>query len=225
MKISVILRNYATHIASLMALVALVLFIPASLTSSTVLRVFLIIFIVLLLGGGGVLLFLRSRHNGPRVHFFLYDRRRGRSRRYDELDAEAVQDAMAYYLSPFTKDATSLWRVIPKALLMQLDAQTQFRPLVTYRLLYLLSACDEEQIYQTFSQANERVVGYLCRAIGEEGDNEMADFVYHLKQKRICDRERVVQFFQKNKQRFAARALLCVERNFDRFYVSKNIFK
>lgn len=225
MKISVILRNYATYIAALVAVVALILFIPASLTASTVLRVFLIIFIVLLLGGGGTLLFLCSRHHGPQVHFFLYDRRRGRSRRYNELDGEVVQDAMAYYLEPFSKEPLSFWRELPKPLLLQLDAQTQFRPLVTYRLLYLLSACNAEQVYQIFAGANERVVTYLCHAIGDEGDNEMADFIYHLKKKCIADRERVVQFFQKNQQRFAARALLCVQRNFELFYVPKSKFK
>ena len=57
MKISVFLRNYATRVAIIAAVVALILFIPASLTASTALRVFLIVCILLLLGGGGVLLF------------------------------------------------------------------------------------------------------------------------------------------------------------------------
>ena len=111
MKISVILRNYATYIAMAAAVVALALFIPASLTASTVLRVFLIIFIVLLLGAGGALLYLRGRFNGPQVHFFLYDRRRARSRRYSELDGDAVQDAMARRPMPSRSSAalTSKW--------------------------------------------------------------------------------------------------------------------
>ena len=178
-----------------------------------------------MLGAGGALLYLRGRVNGPQVHFFLYDRRRARSRRYHELDGIAVQDAMGFYLKEFAKDQISLWRELPKPLLSQLDAQSQFKPLVTYRLLYVLAEADAERIYRTFSEANDRVVTYLCHAIADEGDNEMADFVYHLKNKRIEDRERVVQFFQKNKQRFAARALKCVERNFELFYVPKSIFK
>ncbi len=225
MKISSFLRNYATRLAFLLAFVALILFIPASLTASIGLRIFLIVLIVLMLGGGVALLFWGSRRNGPQVHYFLYDRRRARSRRYHEMDADTVQDAMAYYLHSFTQEPLSLWREIPKPLLLQLDAQPQFRPLVTYRLLYLLSECDAERIYEIFSAASGSAVTYHCRAIGDAGDSEMADFIYHLKQKRIGDKERVVQFFQKNKQCFAVRALRCVERDFDLFYVSKSKFK
>ena len=225
MKISVFLRNYATRVAIIAAVVALILFIPASLTASTALRVFLIVCILLLLGGGGVLLFWSNRRNGPQVNYFLYDRRRARSRRYHELDVDVVQDAMGYYLHPFAQDQSLLWKELPKELLLQLDAQTQFKPLVTYRLLYALAECEAGQIYKIFSEAQEQTVTYLCHAIGDIGDNEMADFIYHLKRKRLNDHERVVQFFQKNKQRFAVRALRYVEQNFDLFYVLKSKFK
>ena len=225
MKISAFLRNYATRFAILPAIVALILFIPASLTVSLGLRIFLIVLIVLLLGGGVALLLWGSRRNGPQVHFFLYDRRRARSRRYQDLDADAVQDAMAYYLLPFAEEPLSLWREIPKPLLLQLEAQPQFRALVTYRMLYTLAEREAEEIYEVFSTASADVVTALCHAIGNVGDNEMADFIYHLKRKRIADRERVVQFFLKNKQRFAVRALRCVERDFDLFYVPKSKFK
>ena len=225
MKISVFLRNYATRFAFIAAIVALILFIPAALTESIVLRVFLIILIVLFLCGGVALLFWGTQRHGPQVHYFLYDRRRSRSRRREELDAEVVQDAMAYYLRPLTQEPLSLWRELPKPFLLELEAQAQFAPLVTYRLLFLLSECGAEQIYTIFSKAKGSVVTYLCRAIGDAGDHEMADFIYHLKHKRIEDRERVVQFFQKNKQHFATRALRYVEQNFELFYVPKSKFK
>ncbi len=222
MKISAFLRNYATHIAVLSAIVAFILFIPASLTASTALRVFLIILILLCLGSGVTLLFLGNHQHGSRLHYFLYDRRRARSRRREELNVDVVQDGVAYYLQPFAKEPLSLWRGLPKSLWLQLDAQEQFRPLVTYRLLYLLAECDGSQICEVFDGADMSVVTYLCRAIADVGDSEMADFIYHLKRNYSTDAERIVSFFQKNKQRFAKRALRCVERDFDLFYVSKS---
>ena len=222
MKTSSFLRSYATRLALLAAATAFSLFIPASLTTSQVLRVFLIILILLCLGCGAVLLFLGNQSQGGRLHYFLYDRRRARSRHRDELNADVVLDAMSSYLAPFTKDLLSLWSKLPKILLFQLDAQEQFRPLVTYRLLRALSECDEEQIFEVFGKADRSVVTYLCCAIADAGDSEMADFVYHLWQSCKTKEERVVSFFQKNKQRFAARALRYVERNFDLFYVPKS---
>ena len=220
------LRTYATKIAVLAAIVALLLFIPAALTASTGLRVFLIILIILLLGGGVSLLFLGNFRGGNEVHFFLYDRRRSRMRRRDELSAEIVQDAMDYYLQALVSDQLALWQAFPKPLRLQLEAQPQFRAPVMYRMLYLLSECEQREIFEIFSKADERIVTHLCHVLGDAEDTQMADFIYHLKQNCHGERERTVAFFQKNKHCFAARALRFVERHFDSFYVSKDkLFK
>ena len=220
------LRNYATRIAVLAAIIALILFVPAALTESTALRVFLIVVILVLLGAGIILLAVGNRRAGGEVHFFLYDRRRGRVRRRDELTVEVEQDALEYYLHPLVEDPLTLWQSFPQPLRLELEAQPHFRALVMYRMLYVLSDCEAEQIWEIFTGADARIVPYLCRVIGEAQDREMADFIYHLKQNAHADRERTTVFFQKNKRCFAARALRFVERNFDAFYVSQDkLFK
>lgn len=222
MKISSFLRIYATRLALLVAIVAFSLFIPASLTTSQAVRVFLIILILLCLSCGAALLFWGNQGQGGKLHYFLYDRRRARVRRRDELNADVVQDAMSAYLQPFAKDPLSLWNKLPRPLLLQLDAQEQFCPLVTYHLLYVLSTCDGERICEVFDRADKATLTYLCHAIAQAGDSEMADFIYHLWQSCKGKEEKIVSFFQKNKQRFAARALRLVERDFDLFYVPKS---
>lgn len=220
------LRTYATKIAVLAAIIAILLFIPAALTASAALRIFLIVLIVFLLGAGTLLLLFSNRRGGSEVHFFLYDRRRSRMRRREELTPEVVQDALEFYLQPLVNNPLSLWQVLPKPLRLQLEAQPHFRAPVMYRMLYLLSNCEEREIFEIFSAADARVVTYLCHVIGDAEDREMADFIYHLKQNCHAERERTVAFFQRNKRRFAARALRFVERNFDSFYVPKDkLFK
>ena len=220
------LRTYATTIAILLAIAAFLLFVPAALTTSSGMRAFLIVLILFLLGAGGILLALGNRRGGNEVHFFLYDRRRGRIRRRNELTEEIVQDAIAYYLQPLVSDPLTLWQAFPKPLRLELEAQPHFRVPVMYRMLYLLSEQEDREIFEIFLESDERIVTYLCHVLGDAQDREMADFIYHLKQNCHAERERTIAFFQKNKRCFAIRALRFVERHFEDFYVPKNkLFK
>lgn len=222
MKISAFLRANATRLAFLCAIVAFMLFIPATLTSSVGLRIFLILFIALLLLGGGALLFLGNKRNVGRIHFFLYDRRRGRFYRREELTADIIQDAMSLYLRSFVGDEIELWKEIPKPLRLQLEGEEQFLPLVTYHMLTLLSTREPQEALAIFGEASEQTVFYLCRAISECGDSEMADYIYHLKKNFQNEEERIALFFQKNKRAFASRTLRYTERHFEEFYVAKS---
>ena len=222
MKIGDFLKSYATKLTFLCALVAFLLFIPAALTASAGLRVFLIILIVLLLLGGGVLLFFGNRQGAGKLHYFLYDRRRSRFYRREELTPDIIQDAMTYYLRDFVEEEIDLWRDIPKPLRLQLEGEEQFRPLVMYRMLTLLSVRDPNEALAIFGDAEEQVVIYLCRAIKECGDGEMADYIYHLKKNFATEQERIALFFQKNKRTFATRIMRYVDRHFDEFYVTKS---
>lgn len=218
MKKGAFLKLYATRLAFFLAVAALLLFISASLTQSTAWRVFLLIVTAFLLLAGGILLFLSSQRFCG-VHYFLFDRRRKKSEPREELSAETVFDGIAYYLRPFLEDPLSLWHEIPKPLRLQLEGEPQFRPLVAFYMLYLLSGCDEDKAFEHFLKADERTITFVCAAIGEGGDQEMADYVYHLKKR--GDRDRICVFFKRNGAVFAARALRFVDRHFEEFYVKK----
>ena len=222
MKIGAFLRNYATKLAFACALAAFFLFIPAALTASMGLRAFLIVMIALLLLGGCVLVFLGNRRGAGRLHYFLYDRRRGQNYPREELNADIVQDAMAHYLHPFVGDEISLWKEIPKPLRLQLEGEEQFRPLVMYHMLTLLSAREPQEALAIFGETSEQTVTYLCRAISECGDGELADYIYHLKKNFACEQERISLFFTKNKRTFEARVMRYLDRHFDEFYVARS---
>ncbi len=222
MKTGAFLRNYATRLAFVCAIVAFMLFIPAALTASMALRVFLIVLMVMLLLGGGVLLFFGNRRNVGQIHYFLYDRRRNRHYRREDLTPEIIQDAMSHYLRCFVGEEIELWQDIPKPLHLQLEGEEQFRPLVMYRMLALLSMCEAQEALRIFGAASEQTVFCLCRTISECGDSEMADYIYHLKKNFHTEQERIALFFPKNKRAFATRILRYVERHFDEFYVAKS---
>ena len=220
-----IIKEYGSRLAFLCAALALILFIPACLVESTGWRAFLIVLILLLLGGGGVLLYMSSaRTNGAKVHYFLYDRRRGKSRGREELSAEIVQDAMSFYLQPFAESALELWGDIPKALRLQLEAEPHFRTLLMYRMLSAMSEVPSEHLSALFAASDERAVAYLCRVLSQCGDNEMADYIFHLKKNAKQEAERILSFFKKNNKCFEKRALHYVEQHFDDFYVDKAKF-
>ena len=221
-RMGVFLRRYATRLAFLCAFAAFILFIIAALTASSGLRIFLIVTIVLLLLSGAILLFFGSRQNAGKIHYFLYDRRRGRFYRQEELTPEIIQDAMSYYLRDFVKEEIELWEDIPKPLRLQLEGEPQFRPLVMYRMLFLLSAQTPEAALSVFGETSEQIVIYLCRSITESGDRELADYIYHLKKNYQNEQERIGPFFTKNKRTFAARILRYTERHFDEFYVTRS---
>ena len=119
-------------------------------------------------------------------------------------------------------DFVTLWQDIPKPLRIQLEGEPHFRPLVMYRMLFMLSEQESTHALAIFGAASEQVVTYLCRVIGEAGDREMADYIYHLKKNFTAERERVSVFFSKNTRVFASRTLRYTNQHFDDFYVAKS---
>lgn len=224
MKANKLIKEYGSRLAFLCATVAVLLFIPACLCNSTGLRAVLVIAILGLLFAGGVLLYRSNKQKGGTVHYFLYDRRRGRSLSREELNADMIRDGIAYYLRPYTVSVLELWSEIPKPLRLQLEAEPQFRPLVIYRMLGALAEEEEQDALPIFLAADERAVAYLCRTLADCGDAEMADYIYHLKKNAPREAERIAAFFKKNARCLAQRPMHYVERNFEMFYTEKARF-
>ncbi len=220
------IKDHGSRLAVLAAALALLLFIPAGMTTHAVLRTFLIVSIAILLCGGAVLLYLSNAYNakGKEVHYFLYDRRRKKLLARDAINEQTVADAIDYYLSEFTQDPLSLLQEIPKPLRDLWESEPHFRPLAMYRVLHLLSKTSQSDILPLFASADTRAVNYLCRALDACGDTELADYIYRLKKNAEREAGRIPLFFKKNERRFATRGLRYIEQNFDRFYVSTSRF-
>ena len=213
--------KHGSHVATLCAVLGLLLFIPASMTKSLGLRIFFGILVAILLIGGCVIVYLSHRAKGSRAHYFLYDHRRHINQSMNDLTPTLVREKIDRYLSDYTSTISDLWREIPKKLRLQLEADTQFLPLIAYRMLLDLSEKKEDEALHIFEQADGRAVGYVCRAIRDAGDADLADHVFHLKKSVEENRSRIPVFFHKNRPRFEERMVRFVERHMNDFYVDR----
>ena len=221
MKQNKFLSEHAKHVASACAVLALILFIPAAISKSMGLSAFLYTVIALLLISGGIVMYMAHRIKGDRANYFLYDHRREEMQPKEALCFELVNEGVERYLSSYVEDVLELWTEIPKKLRIQLDGDAAFRPLIAYRMLLELSKREPEEILVCFEEASERIVAYLCLAIKEGGDKEMADYIFELK--RYIEREckHVPVFFRKNRRGFQDRMLRYAERHMSEFYMDK----
>lgn len=222
MKENKFLFEHALHLATGCAILALILFVPATMSKSPGLGIFFYILCALLLVGGGVVLYLAHRERDGRANYFLYDAKKGESLPVTALNAERVRQGVDRYLADYQDDLLSLWEDIPRDLRARLERKEAFRPLVAYRLLLALSECDGADAQVIFAGADDRAVGYLCRAIRDNGDEDMADYIFEMKKNIERDYARVGTFFRKNHRCFEERMLRFVKRHINEFYLDKN---
>ena len=212
---------HASHLATACAILSLVFFVPATVSQNKGLGIFFYMISAVLLVAGGVILYLSHRAKGARINYFLYDRQRELFLSKKDLSFDVVNEGVESYLSDYVEQVVDLWSEIPKNLRMQLDVDVAFRPLIAYRMMLELSERGAEEILPRFLKADERIIAYLCRAIKEGGDRDMADYVFELKRHVDRDRDRVSVFFRKNRRGFQERMLRYTERHINDFYVDK----
>jgi hypothetical protein len=213
--------EHGLHLATFCAVLGLLFFIPASMTQILGLRVFFGVLIAMLLAVGVVFLYLSHRAKKKRVHYFLYDHRRKLNLPMSALSPDLIREKMDAYLSRYTDSVESLWQEIPKKLRLQLEADTQFLPLISYRMLLDLSEKDAPVISDIFENADSRAVGYICRAIRDAGDADLADYIFEMKKNIEESSTRIPTFFHKNHRLFEERMLRFVELHMSDFYMDQ----
>lgn len=211
--------EHGFHLATACALLALILFIPATMSKTPGLSIFFYVLSALLLIAGGVILFLAYKEKSRRLHYFLHDAPNKPPLPVGALNAERVRRGVDRYLAEYMSDLSALWQNIPKELRMRLEEDEAFCPLIAYRMFLELSEEEEGNITALFLGADDRAVGYLCRAIRDSGDKDMADFIYDLKKNTAHDAAHISSFFKKNHRCFEDRMVHYTKRHIDEFYI------
>ena len=224
MNLKKLAKAHGQHLSILCAVIAVLLFLPACTATELVWKVFFSALVILLLAAGGVLLFFWNRTREFRVHYFLYDPETGNSISEAELTPARCHACMDRYLAPFGVRAEQLFADFPPALRKQLNSEPAFRPALMYRMLRAMAEYEGDEIYRRFTAASPRAVSYLCCALNDADDGELADFIYDLKKNAAGEQSHVPPFFKRNAARFDARILKYVERNFEHFFVEKSRF-
>ena len=219
-----LIKEYGTRFSVILTVIALMLFVPAGLAKSPVLMAILIVLILLLLGGAILVLVLAKKQHLGDINYFLYDEKTGKSIAKESLDERVFRARMARYLHAHGVSTLSLWDGFPESLREKLSEEPQYRPLVAYSMLLALSACPDRHVPVAFAHADVRAVSYICHALSEAGDKELADYIYGLKKNESANAALVTPFFKKNGPRFTSRAMRYLNTHFDAFYVDKSYF-
>lgn len=205
----------------LFSVIGLLCFILACVVKVKGLSIFLGILAGTSLLVGCVCLYWGHRTAATLQNDFLFDRRRRVKLSPDEITFEFLNDNLTYFLAPYTEDTLELWNGIPKNLEMALQAKPAYRTPVAFKMLYDMSLQSETDILALFSTAEKQTVAFVCRAVKQGGDKEMADVIFELK----CDFERlenrIVPFFKKNKRCFEGRIYHYIKNHLSEFETEK----
>lgn len=211
------LAEYAKFLASLLAVVALILFIPAGVAASLGLRIFFIVLIVLLLAGGVTILYFGHKAESKIINYFLFDTKQKKKISKQDLSFEHVEKGMMLYIKEYVDDPVLLWDDMPQRFRKRLGDEPQFRPLVAYSMLRALSGLSARDILVIFKGTDDRNVAYLCRSLSDAGDKQMADFVFELKKNSETESAKITAFFRKNRTLFEERMLRFVKEHLGEF--------
>lgn len=195
----------AKQLSFLLSLLGFLFFVLACSSKIKGLSIFLGIMAGLSIIGGCVCLYLWHRATFTQQNDFLFDRRRRVKLSSSDITFEFLDDNLTYFLSQYVKNTIDLWNGIPKNLEMALQATPAYRTPVAFKMLYDMSSLGEAEIMALFEASQKQTVAFVCRAVKQGGDKEMADVIFELK----CDLQRlsnrIVPFFKKNKRCFEGR--------------------
>ena len=208
--------DYATHLSTACAVVGMILIIPAAATKIKALGVVLYILCALLLAGGGVILYLGHRAKSVAAPAVVKGQPKADASE-DALSFADVLEGIDSYLDGYIRELPALILDTPKELRIKLEREQVFRPVVALRLLWELSGKEEQEILYQFTEVDEKAVGYLCGAICDAGERELADFIFEMKRNAQREQGRIPTFFRKNRGYFEARMTAYVTQHMEEF--------
>lgn len=219
MKKDQFLAKYGFHLASLCAVIALVLVIFAA-TADPVLGIVLSIIALLFMIGGGVILYLGYRAKTdltPRSEQKAENAGAQQSEEEEDLSFADVLAGIEEYFGEDLRDIPALWQEIPRSLRARLEEQPVFRPLLAFRMFWELSCKQDNEIAAQFADADAKAIGYLCGALCEADLEELADRIYELKTKAAGESARIATFFRKCRSFLEEQMVLYVEAHMEEF--------
>ena len=160
MKKDQFLAKYGFHLASLCAVIALVLVIFAA-TADPVLGIVLSIIALLFMIGGGVILYLGYRAKTdltPRSEQKAEKAGAQQSEEEEDLSFADVLAGIEEYFGEDLRDIPALWQEIPRSLRARLEEQPVFRPLLAFRMFWELSCKQDNEIAAQFADADAKAI-------------------------------------------------------------------
>ena len=188
-------------VASGIALVAAIILFILSLTviENVLTKIFMIIASVLFLALAAEIFYLFMISGSTHPNYFLYDSRQGRNIPVQKLAFQTINVRMNRYLSGFASSEGKLWtdRILENPYLEMAD---NFKPLVAYKLLFDLAEHDSENGWKCFEIASTETVGFICNALDQNAEHEMAQNLRQMKAASPINLKYIRDYLVRNRQ-------------------------
>ena len=222
MKQKKFVEQHAKTLSFVLIGLALFFFILAAWLKNGVGFGFCIVLFLLCFVGSVALFAYAGKGVQSRVCYFYYDRDRHCRIPQDALTFEIANASIEHYLFEYVQEPLDLLDDVPKDLRIQLQAEPAFAPLIAFKMLYELALLEPSALLQRFTAADERAIGFACRALAKCNEAEMADLISKMKRNVQSERNRIVAFFTKNRRWFEGRILHYIKQNAHGLTVFKN---
>lgn len=131
-------------------------------------------------------------------NFFLYNPQTGRNMPVQKLSFQVVNGRMNRFLSAYASGESKLWtdRVFDNPYLEMAD---HYKPAVAYKLFFDLAERDAEIGWRCFEAASEETVDFLCAALDQNEDYEMAKTIRMMKKSKPMNLKQVRDYLVNNR--------------------------
>ncbi len=131
-------------------------------------------------------------------NYFLYHAQSKRNIPVQKLNFQIVNGRMNRYLSGYASSEGKLWtdRVFDNP---YLEMESKFKPAVAYKLFYDLAERDAEPGWKCFEIASDETVEFLCVALEQNNDHDMAKTIRMMKKANPINMKQVRDYIVNNR--------------------------
>lgn len=198
------------------AVAVALLIVGITYSGGTLVKVLLFVtaFLVLLLAGEIFYLFMLTRDTKP--NYFLFNSKTNRNIPVQKLTFADVNSRMNKYLSTYAPSEGKLWtdRALDNP---YIDMDTNFRPIVAYKLLYDLAEFDSEAGWKCFLLASDETVEFIANGLEQNAESEMAKTIKQLKASKPLNLKYVRDYLVGNRKYIQRKMFKYVTDNIDEF--------
>ncbi len=180
---------------------------------------FIALGVVVILMGCVLLMLAVAIGEGENANFFLYDAKSKSNIDVEMLDFNLINKKMTFVMTTLASSANDTWKenVFSEDKEVFADGDDAFVPLVAYKMLYDLCERANDEVWQSYVNADKDIVEAVASALELNGDTDLGKAFRFLHENADGDYERTEKFLTDNKKYIQNKMLKYVKENIDRF--------
>lgn len=196
----------------ILAVVAALVAILADLNTPAAIILGIVAVCCLALAGELGYLFLLNKN--AKANYFLYDSATKRNVSVNKLSFAVVNARTGRYLSHFATSEGKIWneRVLDTA-----EIDSEFAPLIAYKLLFSLADKDSDAGWSCLENASSKTVVFLCEALNANSDFEFSNNFGKMMAEKPLNMPMIRDYLVRNKKYIQNRMLKYVVENIELF--------